>query len=597
MSCLMLLSSGCFDFSSRPVLPDDSAENDFDDGQDFAEDAIDPGTGDDGPLPDGEDITADDGADPDEEEEIVCSCAGRVCGDDGCGNSCGTCDDPYYCSGEGRCVCVPDCETASCSSPDGCGGTCRCILDGSFVQPNLWYPDRAAFRAMMGEMRGLGMSVAILRAVRVVNCDGSSCSVSPIVADDMLGAVLDDIADAGMEAVVGLVDCKSAATDAPWWADSVLRDSCLNETRSLVGTVADRYASHRALAGFYLPPEIQAGTAVDSEHLGAANDFYSRAVAVVHERFSGYPVAAMVHFVATNNASTEALSPSELGDWVREFIMGGAVQASNLDIMILEDGVGEYKNALWASPDVSEYLAAAQADATPHAVYAALELYQWSPAKTSSPSDNYMHPASLSRIRRQIDQAAGARRRIANQYPIHMAGNVTFVSFGAESAGLHRAYDALYFRSTYVESAFYSFSSPTSGGYPDITGSMLFDDRTGEEPRDADWVGWILSSGSTLTITVNLGVRRTITDVAVVLRSQTGTNNYYPSRMSVYVSPDGTDADYVPMGSFDVPYDSDETYGNMTARVSSPAGVEAMGVKIELFLLSQWLMASEIEIN
>ena len=126
---------------------------------------------------------------------------------------------------------------------------------------------------------------------------------------------------------------------------------------------------------------------------------------------------------------------------------------------------------------------------------------------------------------------------------------------------------------------------------------MLFDDRTGEEPRTADWVGWLLSSGSYLTITVDLGTPQTITDVAVVLRSETSASICYPDPVSVFVSPDGSDAMYMPMGSFDAVYDSDAVYGNMTARVSNPAGAVAMGVKIELRLISQWLMISEVEIN
>ncbi|MFH0899424.1 MAG: hypothetical protein V2A73_02220 [Pseudomonadota bacterium] len=93
-------------------------------------------------------------------------CADRACGADGCGGSCGECDDPLVCDSSGRCVdpssacldtcsslgydcgevcgescgtctlpqhecqaghcrCVPDCAGKSCGAPDGCGGTCN----------------------------------------------------------------------------------------------------------------------------------------------------------------------------------------------------------------------------------------------------------------------------------------------------------------------------------------------------------------------------------------------------------------------------------------------------------------------------------------
>jgi hypothetical protein len=52
-------------------------------------------------------------------------CAGKVCGDDGCGGSCGTCLDPAKptCS-VGQCVaCQPNCADRVCGD-DGCGGSC-----------------------------------------------------------------------------------------------------------------------------------------------------------------------------------------------------------------------------------------------------------------------------------------------------------------------------------------------------------------------------------------------------------------------------------------------------------------------------------------
>lgn len=50
-------------------------------------------------------------------------CVGRQCGDDGCGGSCGDCDGSLDCSDAGSCVCVPDCAGRECGD-DGCGGSC-----------------------------------------------------------------------------------------------------------------------------------------------------------------------------------------------------------------------------------------------------------------------------------------------------------------------------------------------------------------------------------------------------------------------------------------------------------------------------------------
>ncbi len=72
----------------------------------------------------------------------VPSCDGKVCGDDGCGDSCGSCQGNYTCQG-GACVCQPNCSGKQCG-PDGCGGSCggcpanhNCNGNGNCIcQPN-----------------------------------------------------------------------------------------------------------------------------------------------------------------------------------------------------------------------------------------------------------------------------------------------------------------------------------------------------------------------------------------------------------------------------------------------------------------------------
>jgi len=63
------------------------------------------------------------------------SCAGRNCGPDGCGGSCGTCPLDATCSAYGQCSkvaggCAPQCGGKQCGS-NGCGGTCGSCPSGS----------------------------------------------------------------------------------------------------------------------------------------------------------------------------------------------------------------------------------------------------------------------------------------------------------------------------------------------------------------------------------------------------------------------------------------------------------------------------------
>jgi hypothetical protein len=58
----------------------------------------------------------------------VPSCAGRECGDDGCGGSCGSCPIAApKCGDDGKCTfadCVPDCEGKECGYEWNCGTWC-----------------------------------------------------------------------------------------------------------------------------------------------------------------------------------------------------------------------------------------------------------------------------------------------------------------------------------------------------------------------------------------------------------------------------------------------------------------------------------------
>ena len=59
------------------------------------------------------------------------ACAGRNCGDDGCGGTCGACQQGYACGGNGSCVqgCTPSCGGKVCG-PDGCGASCGSCSKG-----------------------------------------------------------------------------------------------------------------------------------------------------------------------------------------------------------------------------------------------------------------------------------------------------------------------------------------------------------------------------------------------------------------------------------------------------------------------------------
>jgi agmatine/peptidylarginine deiminase len=63
------------------------------------------------------------------------NCAGKECGDDGCGGSCGACPSGYDCSTTGKCIpwCTRDCTNKECGD-DNCGGSCGTCPSGKTCQ-------------------------------------------------------------------------------------------------------------------------------------------------------------------------------------------------------------------------------------------------------------------------------------------------------------------------------------------------------------------------------------------------------------------------------------------------------------------------------
>jgi len=98
----------------------------------------------------GSDVTAGDtggggsgGSDSGAVTDLGCvpSCAGRNCGDDGCGGTCGTCGDNATCTNEGVCVCEPACGDRVCGlDPGGCGVSCGTCDLGTICEDGACVP-------------------------------------------------------------------------------------------------------------------------------------------------------------------------------------------------------------------------------------------------------------------------------------------------------------------------------------------------------------------------------------------------------------------------------------------------------------------------
>ena len=81
-------------------------------------------------------VTKDNGLLPDAGDALpppdICvpDCINKICGDDGCGGSCGDCAGSEACLPDGSGCCSPECQGKLCGD-DGCGGTCGDCPEGT----------------------------------------------------------------------------------------------------------------------------------------------------------------------------------------------------------------------------------------------------------------------------------------------------------------------------------------------------------------------------------------------------------------------------------------------------------------------------------
>jgi hypothetical protein len=135
----------------------------------------------------------------------VPDCSGKACGSDGCGGTCGACEeDRFYCSSAGQCEpCVPECNGKSCGD-DSCGGTCGECGAGEVCQA-----DRTcgAYSALGGPPR-LHVEGATIR--------------DPVGATKILRGV--SLIDVGSQHVIrtGVPDMLDRLT-APGWNTQIVR--------------------------------------------------------------------------------------------------------------------------------------------------------------------------------------------------------------------------------------------------------------------------------------------------------------------------------------------------------------------------------------
>lgn len=116
----------------------------------------------------------------------VPDCEGKMCGDDGCGGSCGVCVPGVPCNPDGICAdCVPNCAGKECGDDD-CGGLCgQCQIGNACLDGMCYHEDIPDCTGKVCGSDGLG---GICGACPCADCSPEQiqCVDGQCVAEDVL---------------------------------------------------------------------------------------------------------------------------------------------------------------------------------------------------------------------------------------------------------------------------------------------------------------------------------------------------------------------------------------------------------------------------
>ena len=145
------------------------------------------------------------------ENSCVPSCAGKECGGDGCGGSCGLCCGDVLCVA-GHCDCVPDCEGKECGD-DGCGSFCFADEPWDCQMP---LPDDSGLGCAPGLLCDPATFTCLdcIPACNGLQCGddgcGGSCGECPCASEDCCAAAVECGPDSQC-VVPALADCAAVA--------------------------------------------------------------------------------------------------------------------------------------------------------------------------------------------------------------------------------------------------------------------------------------------------------------------------------------------------------------------------------------------------
>lgn len=411
---------------------------------------------------------------------------------------------------------------------------------------------------------------------------------------DELGMLLTAADQSGMQVYVGSLQSYGV------WSNGDEFKALHKYDPIVAREILTRYGSHRSLnsggGNWYFSHELWLNWV---KFYGPA--YYGiRELATYVEQMKALNASARVMeapvFKKAGSVLMPGLTLTEAGTYLAKLVAG-----SGVDIVAPQDGAGAQSGAPVVSELGNYYSGMRAALDTSIAsgtvqLWTTLETFQAAAGGTESP--NGWQPAPISRIRRQIAaEAPYVAQIIQFMYGWDMSSEATYTPVEADTLLAQYSRDASGPAS--LQGAAVSYSIPPSWSYPDTVPSKLTNGTGGgfRQSLAADWVGFAGSPAGAVTVTVDLGGARTLTDVRTLFAGSTMAGIYFPRDVVVEYSGDGG-ASWSPLGNPNSRSGGIDTplfyaVGWVSASSSTPVVASQVRVTVNFY---EWLFIGEIEV-
>lgn len=446
-------------------------------------------------------------------------------------------------------------------------------ISGTFVYPHAL--STGQLQILFTELKQFGMDTVIISQTKSRRT--ADCSKNEFVWGEGLPGKLDTVfslAEASnIKVYLGLISAWCEAANVP---------AITSAYEEAVQSLLANYGSSTAFAGWYIPDEPSLAYWEDPSIWHP----YWAALANSIKQHSTKPI-----IVSPILGGAESRTPAQIGARALAF-----KQATGIDIQAWQDSEQSYAlNLNWqkrGTSSLSDYFNAIGSAIGKNAFWSDIEVGNCCDGWAESQGGAY-YPASLARVRKQIESSTGAGKVISWIHQTQMSSltglSKWVVAPGAQRLGTaYRAWYGIGNDVAYLTPTRYTWLTEPSTKHPD-SGKQLLDGISGDPKRfdDPSWVGLVGSA----SVEFSFDVPKSITWVGVHLLNMNEPGIKFPDKLRLTCKTTGNFQD---IGSWPLSVtkrDSEYVLSNTT-----PLNATCKDMRVYLDSSGGWTFLSEVEI-